>query len=520
MKKQLLTLMIVAFLSNVSFALNKAMNLNPSGYGATSTYPLSGVSAFTFETWFNGSSGTTYARLISFSNYAFEIAGGGGTISIYDGGWRATGVTGMGTGWHHVAVTNDLTNFIVYVDGVQVYTKAAVARDFTGQVMNVGHDAKAHSGSQRFPGKFDEVRVWNRALSSLEIAIVKNKQALGTESGLVVYYDFNDGTGTNKVSNTHHLTLASSATTTLTNYIDYIKDWGMSLDGTDDKTLLATPITGSTNFSFETQFKTTATGAASYRRLLSFTNYLCDIALVDGVIKSFMGSGSWVAGLGSGYNDGEWHHLAVTKSGTTLTIYVDGNVEGTRTVTLNLSGTMYIGGSSTSQTGDLIQGMIDEVRVWNTVRTQNEIETYMNGELAGNETGLIAYWDFNSPTGATNINNMVSGGTALTRSGPSGTNNYPQFAAATKNLILSTGLSEIFSTEKEVLSVYPNPVRDVLNINTNGTSQIVVVDATGKEVINVTTTSSQIDLSALNQGIYFLQVFNNQEIKTAKIIKN
>ena len=68
--------------------------------------------------------------------------------------------------------------------------------------------------------------------------------------------------------------------------------------------------------------------------------------------------------------------------------------------------------------------------------------------------------------------------------------------------------------------MYPNPVSDVVNINLNGASNIVVLDAAGKEVMNVNTASSQIDLSSLNQGIYFLQVFNNQETKTAKIIKN
>jgi len=70
------------------------------------------------------------------------------------------------------------------------------------------------------------------------------------------------------------------------------------------------------------------------------------------------------------------------------------------------------------------------------------------------------------------------------------------------------------------ISLFPNPVSDVVNINLNGTSNIVVLDAASKVVMNFNTASSQIDLSSLNQGIYFLQVFNNQETKTAKIIKN
>ncbi|MCX6182976.1 MAG: T9SS type A sorting domain-containing protein [Bacteroidetes bacterium] len=516
MKKQLLTLMLIAFLCNGSFAFNKAINTYSSGYGATSTYPLTGVCAFTLETWFNGSSGTTYARLISFSNYAFEIAGGGGTISIYDGSWRATGVTGMGSGWHHVAVTNDLTNFVVYVDGVQVYTKASVARDFTGQVMNIGHDAKVHTANQRFPGKFDEVRVWNRALSAIEIAIVKTKQALGTESGLVVYYDFNDGTGTNKVSNTHHLTLASSPAIITTNFIDYIKDWGMSYDGTDDRTYLATPITGNNNFTFETQFKTTSTNPSTHSRFISFPSYLCEVAIVNGVIQSYMGSGTWVACSGSGFNDGQWHHLGVTKNGTAVTIYVDGVVVGTRSATLNLSSNMYFGGTSVST--DYFVGTLDEIRIWNIVRTKDEIGLNFNTELAGNETGLVAYWDFNTATGATNISNMVNSGTALTRAGAGGSNNYPQFVDATKNEI-ATSTNEILSANESVLTVYPNPFTSVITLNIPSVNKVVVMDAAGKAVFSVNNSGSQIDLSSLNAGTYFMNVYSDQAVQTAIVVK-
>ena len=518
MKKQILTSLLFALMSISAMAKNQALNTYPSGFGQTSTYPLSGNSAFTFETWFNGSSGTTYARLFSFSNFAFEIAGGGGTISIYDGTWRATGATGMGSGWHHVAVTNDLTNYVVYVDGVQVYTKASAARDFTGQTMFIGAQAKTQAPNERFPGKFDEVRVWNRALSALEVAIVKNGQSTGTESGLVVYYNFNDGTGTNKVSNTHHLSLTSSPTIIATNFTDYVKDFALSYDAADDKTYLATPITGSSDFTFETQFQTTAGSSVAYRRLLSFTNYVCDIAIVNGVIKTYISSGSWVACTGS-FNDGDWHHLAATKSGTTLTIYVDGNVVGTRTVSVSLSGTMYIGGSSTSQTGDLFGGLLDETRVWTTVRTPLEIEANMNLELAGNENGLIAYWDFNTPTSATNISNLVTAGTALTRSGPGGTNNYPQFAAAVKNSI-TTSVADVLSPDESVLTVYPNPFTSVITLNIPSVNKVVVMDAAGKAVFSVNNAGSQIDLSALNAGIYFMNVYSDNAVQTAIVVKN
>ncbi len=46
----------------------------------------------------------------------------------------------------------------------------------------------------------------------------------------------------------------------------------------------------------------------------------------------------------------------------------------------------------------LFIGQIDEVRIWNIARIQQEILTDMNHELNGNEQGLVAYWKFDGET--------------------------------------------------------------------------------------------------------------------------
>lgn len=40
-------------------------------------------------------------------------------------------------------------------------------------------------------------------------------------------------------------------------------------------------------------------------------------------------------------------------------------------------------------------GTFDEFRLWNDVRTESEINTYMSKELTGNESNLVGYWNFN-----------------------------------------------------------------------------------------------------------------------------
>jgi hypothetical protein len=71
----------------------------------------------------------------------------------------------------------------------------------------------------------------------------------------------------------------------------------------------------------------------------------------------------------------------------------------------------------------------------------------------------------------------------------------------------SAGVSAIENT----ISIYPNPAVDLLNVSIDGVKQ--VYDLTGKLLIESSATS--LDISALNQGIYVLNVngINQQFIK-------
>ncbi|WP_146136498.1 SBBP repeat-containing protein [Aphanothece hegewaldii] len=53
-----------------------------------------------------------------------------------------------------------------------------------------------------------------------------------------------------------------------------------------------------------------------------------------------------------------------------------------------------IGGRQSNPGEYLFQGQIDEVRVWNTVRTSEQIVEAYDTNLVGNEAGLVGYWNF------------------------------------------------------------------------------------------------------------------------------
>lgn len=84
-------------------------------------------------------------------------------------------------------------------------------------------------------------------------------------------------------------------------------------------------------------------------------------------------------------------------------------------------------------------------------------------------------------------------------------------------IIVATNRKNNFSSEKETLDIYPNPVNDILNINQNGILQYDMYDASGKLVKKGSFENRQTSLSSLPNGIYFIKINGSQNI--FKIIK-
>jgi len=92
----------------------------------------------------------------------------------------------------------------------------------------------------------------------------------------------------------------------------------------------------------------------------------------------------------------EWHHVAVTYDADNVCIYLDGKATDkdlSRGPLARNDTALNIGRNSQTKR-DLYRGAIDEVRIWNVARTADEIRASMNLALAGDEPGLVAYWDF------------------------------------------------------------------------------------------------------------------------------
>jgi len=97
-----------------------------------------------------------------------------------------------------------------------------------------------------------------------------------------------------------------------------------------------------------------------------------------------------------------WYHVAITYNGESANAYVGGVLTANYTVIGFIDPretTLRIGARSkdlfsVSTSSVLLHGQIDEVRIFNYARTQEEIKATMNTTLTGREEGLVAYWNF------------------------------------------------------------------------------------------------------------------------------
>jgi hypothetical protein len=167
---------------------------------------LFGDSDFTIESWVYPRSFESWSRILDFGNGAgvdnvlFALTEGNSgrpNLSIYRAG-VGNGLTANEAlplnRWTHVAAVHRSGTAFLYFDGrlvgsAAMHRPAAVSRQFS-------YIGKSNWGEGRFNGMIDEVRIWNRAVSTAELIAQAYPPLASNASGLVGYWSLNDRNNT------------------------------------------------------------------------------------------------------------------------------------------------------------------------------------------------------------------------------------------------------------------------------------------------------------------------------------
>ncbi|MDD5065450.1 MAG: hypothetical protein PHF84_00240 [bacterium] len=144
--------------------------------------------------------------------------------------------------------------------------------------------------------------------------------------------------------------------------------------------------------------------------------------VVSGKFAFFTGNPDTMIQSVSSVTSGQWTHVAATRVKATgvMKVFVNG-VEESRASNMNknsLTAPVYIDIGGNLLDLRTFDGLMDEVRIWNTARTKDEIMSNMSNQLTGTETGLVGYYCFNEGSGTSALDKSSSGNHGYIRYGP------------------------------------------------------------------------------------------------------
>ncbi|MBK7393686.1 MAG: hypothetical protein IPI64_10365 [Chloracidobacterium sp.] len=378
---------------------------------------------FTVGLWARPTSNGVWARFIDLGNgqannnilfqrrstsndLAFEVYNGSGTSTGM--AYAENAITN--NEWHYYVATMDAAGQVkLYKDGVAL----VMAADTTGVPANVTRTSNYIARSNwaadaYYSGGIDEPVIFDRALSSVEIGHIYNAGNLGfcysctqPPSGLISMWSAEnnplDTQGRNNAA------LHGDA-----NYVPGMVGNAFNLDGSGDYVQVAAPTglpIGSAARTVELWFKAPATpGESGIFQYGSASNSNMFGLVTSGNAPGklyFYGHNADLA-TATTIQPNTWYHGAVTYDGTTLKLYINGQLENSAPIALNtilesngITIGYRVGGSTWS-------GQIDEPAIYDRALSDTEIAAIYNAGSAGKcnsctpaPVGLVSWWNGN-----------------------------------------------------------------------------------------------------------------------------
>lgn len=314
--------------------------------------------------------------------------------------------------WGHWAIVYDAENTSItayYAAGstneILIDRKSVSAYNGMG-IIKVGSN---FAKSNYLAGNIHGLRIWDKALSLSKVNSNMNKILSGTEIGLIGYWPMNEGKGNMALDKA-----ASRHAVLNTSWKILPEGKALSFNGTNSylsiNTSSTVAIDNEKDFTIEMWFKGDKANSALFscgRGDGTDFNMTDKMSIFfDNKVLKFASNGKVHTLSDIDYLDNKWHHMAISvRRAGSANMYVDGNlvnyIDGLEVGSL-ASDQMAIGirrwteDTFTYKTDMPFRGEIDEVRIWDMALNQDFITNYYNTRLSGDETGLVAYYPFDT----------------------------------------------------------------------------------------------------------------------------
>ncbi len=375
--------------------------------------------------------------------------------------------------WHHVACVFDNGQASIYIDGdldTTAKMKGTKLNIGTSSRNMVG--GTRANNSYRWDGYFDEFRLWTTARTQEQIQNNMYKCLYATEDDLVVYVNFNDDmtnlTGVCPLSDKYEVYaddgpflscgLCESERDTISiimlDTTDIMTDdldsssfcpgdtitvpfsvcpatsicmtpgvEGLEFDNANDHYVslgssLSTVINSTGPYTLEAWIKT---APADNNDVIIGCNQWDGNGntfiwrIVNNRMSIWTNGSDRTNGSGATINDGSWHHIAFTVDASSNgKLYVDGNLDHSGFTVDNIVstdiwafGAEYDGGPTPSEE---YGGTMSDIRIWNTERTQTEIQNNKDICLKKNSSDLIAFYTMEDSAGSSTLADQTGNG--------------------------------------------------------------------------------------------------------------
>lgn len=376
----------------------------------------------------------TYIQAVnSFGNLVIKVGINGSGTGIQ------TGYTAINT-WYHIVMTYDGTTLSFYLNGT-LYGSANYAGSITERAnnMRIGADK---DGTGNFTGKVDEVRSYDRVLSSDEVGqLYRLTTPTSVDTSLEGYWSFNaqDMNGTTAYDRSgagNNGALTGGAVGTVGRL-----GQAVNLDGTNDYVVIPnnSSLQMSSSVSFSFWMRPGTLGGESYDTLVSkWDNYYTDIQTGTGIIEFGVDANAGALSSKTTVVAGNWYFVSAVfdDTGNTMSLYINGVLDNSQAAAGTMTPTtdnLMIGSWDT--TTEFFTGQIDEVRVYSRALSASEIKSQydLGAPDKGNtsaaqaqgtgrlDSGLVGYWKLDENTGTSAADGSTNGNTGTLTNGPTWT---------------------------------------------------------------------------------------------------